>query len=131
MQKTKLNFSNLLSIIKCVLIGIIATLIGIVIFSVVLKFADLSNTIISYINDVIKVFAIFIMVKCIKRNNGDRLLFKALLAGILYAILTFAIFSVLNGKFVFNMTFVYDLLFAVIVSAIVTIIVNILNNKKV
>ena len=131
MQKTKINLSGLLSIIKCVLIGIISTLIGIVIFSIVLKFADLSSTIISYVNDVIKTFAIFIMVMCIKRKNGDKLLIKALLAGILYAILSFAIFSILNGQFVFNLTFVYDLLFSVIVSAIVSVILNILNSRKV
>ena len=61
MQKVKFNFSGLLTIIKCVLIGVISTLIGIVLFSVVLKFADLSGIIISYVNDIIKVFSIFII----------------------------------------------------------------------
>lgn len=131
MQKTKLNFSTFLNILKCVLIGIVATLLGIVIFSVVLKFADLSNLIISYVNDIIKTFALFIMVMCIKRKNGERLMLKSLLAGVIYAFLTFVIFSVLNGQFIFNMTFIYDLLFAVIVAFVATIVVNILNNKKV
>lgn len=130
MQKTKFNFLNILTLVKCALIGIVATLLGIVIFSVVLKFADLSNLIISYVNDVIKAFAIFIMVMCIKRKSGERLMLKALFAGILYAIFSFLIFSILNGKFALNMTFVYDLLFSVIASAIVSVIINILNSKK-
>ncbi|MBQ9796060.1 MAG: TIGR04086 family membrane protein [Clostridia bacterium] len=130
MQKTKFNFSGFLSIIKCVLIGIIATLIGIVIFSVVLKFADISSTIISYVNDIIKAFSIFIMVTCVKRKNGDKLLLKALFAGAIYAVLSFVVFSILNGAFVFDLSFVYDLLFAVIVSAIVSVIINILNHKN-
>lgn len=130
MQKTKFNFSGLLSIIKCVLIGIITTLIGIVIFSVVLKFADLSSMVISYVNDVIKGFSIFIMVMCIKRKGEGNLLIRALIAGAVYAILSFVVFSILNGGFVFDLSFVYDLLFAVIVSAIVSVIINILNRKN-
>ena len=132
MQKIKsFNWSNLLTIIKCCLIGIIVTLIGIVIFAIILKFADLSSTIINYVNDIIKVFSIFIMVMCIKRKSGDKLLFKALLSGALYAILTYIIFSILNSGFNFNLSFLYDLLFAVIVSAIVSVIINILNRKTV
>ncbi len=130
MQKVKFNFSGLLSIIKCVLIGIISTLIGIVIFSVVLKFADLSGTIISYVNDIIKAFSIFIMVMCIKRKDGDKLMLKAIFAGVIYAILSFVIFSILNGSFVFDLSFVYDLIFAVIVSAIVSVIINILKQRN-
>lgn len=129
MQKIKFNFSGFISLLKCVLIGIVSTLIGIVIFSVVLKFADLSSTIISYINDVIKIFSIFIMIMCVKRSNGEKLLLKSLFAGVLYAILTFIIFSLLNGSFILNLSFVYDLLFAVITSAIVSVIINILNRK--
>lgn len=131
MQKTKLNFSGLLSIIKCVLIGIITTLLGIVIFSIILKFADLSSMIISYVNDVIKGFSIFIMVMCLKRKAEGHLLVRALIAGVMYALLSFVVFSILNGGFVFNMSFVYDLLFAIIVSAIVSVIINILNRKSV
>jgi len=132
MQKLKsFKFSGILSILKCVLIGVIATLIGIIIFSIVLKFANLSNLIISYVNDVIKVFSIFIMISCIKKCNPGRLLVKAILSGIMYAFVSLLIFSILNGSFVFNMSFVYDLLFAIIVSVIVSIIVNVLSRRNV
>ena len=131
MQKVKINFSGFLSILKCVLIGIISTLIGILIFSVILKFSTLSSTIISYVNDIIKTFSIFIIVMCVKRKDGNKLLIKALFAGVLYAILSFVIFSILNGSFVLNLSFVYDLLFSMIVSAIVSVIINILNRKTV
>ena len=132
MQKIKsFKLGGLLNIIKCSLIGIIATLIGTVIFAFVLKFANLSSTIINYINDVIKLFSIFIMIMCLKRKGGDKLFLKAIFAGLIYAIISFAIFSILNGGFVFDLSFVYDLLFAVIVSMIVSVIINILNRKNV
>lgn len=131
MQKIKSNnFSGLLSIMKCCLIGIVATLLGTIIFAVILKFANLSSTFISYINDFIKVVSIFIVITCVKRNNGERLLFKAILAGLIYAFLSYIIFSILNGRFVFNLSFLYDLLFAVIVSMIVSVIINIVGHKN-
>jgi len=132
MQKIKsLNWSGLLSIIKCCLIGIVATLIGVVIFAFVLKFADLPTTFISYINDVIKAFGIFIMVMCLKKSNTEKLLIKAVFAGLIYSLLSFIIFSVLNGNFVLNISFLYDLLFAVIVAVISAVIINVLKHKTV
>ena len=132
MQKIKsMNFSGLLSMIKCCLIGIVATLLGTVIFAFVLKFANLSSMFISYINDFIKVVSIFIMLMCVKRNNSDRLFLKAILAGVIYALISYVVFSILNGGFVFDLSFLYDLLFAVIVSMIVSVIINIISHKNV
>ena len=131
MQKIKsIKLSGILSLIKCALIGIVATLLGTVIFAFVLKVANLSSTFISYINDIIKVFSIFIMVTCLKRMNSDKLLIRAIFSGVVYAILSFVLFSILNGSFAFNMSFIYNLLFAIVVSAICSIIINILSRKN-
>lgn len=132
MEKVKsFKFSSFLNILKCCLVAILFTLIGIVILAVVLKFVDLNSTTINYINDVIKGVAIFIMMLCIKRNNEEKLLLKAILAGAIYALLGFVIFSILNGSFMFNLGFVYDLLFSVIVAVIASIILNILKRKTI
>lgn len=131
MQKIKsLNFSSFLSILKCCLLGVVATLAGIVVFAVVLKFVDLSSVAISAVNNVIKGVSIFIMVACINKSNQGKLLFKAVFGGVLYALISFLIFSILNGGIVFDMAFVYDLLFAVAVAAICSVIVNILSRKN-
>lgn len=131
MQKIKsFKFGGLLNIIKCSLIGIVATLLGTVIFAFVLKFANLSSAIISYINLIIKAFAIFIMMTCVKRSGADKLFLKAILAGLVYGLMVFVVFSILNGKFIFDLSFLYDLLFSVIVSMIVAVIINILNRKN-
>ena len=131
MQKIKsINFGGVLTLIKCALIGIVCSLLGTVIFAFVLKFANLSSTFISYINDIIKVFSIFIMVMCLKRKSGEKLLVKAVFSGIIYAVLSFVLFSILNGSFSFDLTILYDLLFALIVSAICSVIINILSRKN-
>lgn len=131
MKKIKSFYlNNFLSIVKCCLIGIVATLLGTVLFAVVLKFADLSSTIIKCVSNVIKVFAIFILVVCIRNKCGDKLLIRSLLGGLLYAILTFIIFSILNGSFVLNAGFWFDLLYCVISSMAISVIVSLLNRKS-
>ena len=132
MQKLKsINFSGLLRILKCSLFGVVTTLIGIVLLAVILKFVDLSSVVINYINDIIKSMAIFIMILAIKRGNAEKLIINSVIGGTIYAILSFCVFSILNGKFYFDLSFVYDLLFAVIVSAITAIIINIMKKRTV
>ena len=131
MQKIKMDFSKIGLFIKVALTGIVLTLVGILIFSVVLKFVDLSSVAISYINDVIKALSIFAMVLILKKSDESKLLIKSTIVGVLYAVLCFIVFSILNGTFALNIAFVFDLLFAVVVSIIATIIINILKRKTV
>lgn len=131
MQKIKsLNWSGFLSIMKCCMIGILTTLIGLIIFAVILKFVDLSTNIIGYVNDAIKAVSIFVMLFCIKKTNGDKLILKSIFAGLLYAVLSLIVFAILNKGFSFNLTILYDILFALIVSVIVAIIINLLHKKN-
>lgn len=131
MQKIKsLNWSGFLSIIKCCMIGILTTLIGLIIFAVILKFVDLSTNIIGYVNDAIKAVSIFVMLFCIKKTNGDKLILQSIFAGLLYAVLSLIVFAILNKGFSFNLTILYDILFALIVSVIVAIIINLLHKKN-
>lgn len=130
MQKLKsLNFSGLVSIIKCCLIGIIFTLAGIVAFAVVLKFVDVPTMAMGYINDVIKGISIFIIVLFLKKGNKEKLLLKSALSGVIYAVLSLIIFSILNGSFVFDLTVLCDVLFALIVAVVCSIIINLLTRK--
>ena len=132
MQKLKsFNSSHTLAIIKACLLAIVITLIGVVILALILKFTDLSSNFIGYINDVIKALSIFVMVLFIKKWTEANLLIKSIIGGLLYAILSFVIFSILNGGFAFNMSFVYDLLFSLIASMIVAVIFNIIGRKNV
>ena len=131
MQKLKsLTWGGFLSIIKCCMIGILVTLVGLILFAVVLKFVDLSSNIIGYINDALKAVSIFVMLFCIKKTNGDKLIIKSIFAGLLYAVLSLIIFAILNKGFAFNMTILYDFLFALIVSVIVAIIINLIHKKN-
>ena len=131
MANVKSSNSGFLSILRCVLLSLAITLVGIVVLAVVLKFTDLSMSAINSANNIIKGIAIFLMIFCIKRRGADKLLFKSLFAGLLYSVLTFIIFSILNGSLVFSLSVLYDVLFAVIVSVISSVILNLLSKKTI
>jgi len=131
MQKTKLNFQGLFSVIKCCLLGIVFTLVGTVVLAVVLKFVDISSGIIDYINNAIKGLSIFFMLLCMRKVNNERLFSRSILAGLLYAGLSFVIFSALNGGFIFDLSIVSDVVFALIVSIISAVIINLFQKKSV
>ncbi len=131
MQKTKLKFQGLFSVIKCCLLGIVFTLVGTVVLAVVLKFVDISSGIIDYINNAIKGLSIFFMLLCMRKVNNERLFSRSILAGLLYAGLSFIIFSALNGGFIFDLSIVSDVVFALIVSIISAVIINLFQKKSV
>ena len=129
MKKNKLK--NTFSIIKASLIGVVVNLLAVLIFAIVLKFAHLPLNIISYVNNGIKILSIFIMVVFLKKFSTGNLFISSLLSGVLYALLSFFIFSILNGGIVLDMTTLYDVVFAVIASIATSIIVNVLKRKNV
>lgn len=130
MQKIKtIKLGGMWGLIKCALIGLIISLAGTIILAFVLKFADFSTMIISYLNDFIKVVSVFFMIICVKKQNKGRLFIRALLAGLLYSLLSFLVFSIMNGKFIVDLSLLYNGLFVIIVSAISAVIISILNRK--
>ncbi len=132
MNKIKsINWNNILKLLKCALVGIVATLIGTVIFAFVLKFANLTTALIGHINNLIKVASIFVMVTCVKRCLNEKIMLHSIFAGIIYAILSFIVFSIANGSFVLDLSFLYDFLFVVIVSVIISVIINLISKKSV
>lgn len=131
MKKLKsLKLSTVATLLKACLFGLLITLVGIIILAVILKFADLSSVVVNCINDAIKVLSLFAVVLIIKKVDGQNLLLKSVFAGLIYAVLAFVVFSTLSGSFVFNMSVVYDLLFAVVSAVVVAVVVN-LTSKKV
>ena len=124
MKIKSLNLSGFLTILKCCLLCIVATLIGIVLFAVVLKFVDLNSTVVAVVNDVIKAISIFLCVFLLRRKIDSGLVLKSAFSGLIYGLLTYIIFSILNGGFSFGMSVVIDLLFALIVAVIASIMLN-------
>ncbi len=130
MQKLKsLKLSGFLTILKCCLIGIVTTLVGIVVFAIVLKFTNLNSTGITWVNDIIKGISLFFVVFCLKKKGVEKLPVKSAISGLIYALLSFVIFSILNGGMTFSLAILYDIIFAVIVAVIASIILNLVRRN--
>ena len=116
--------SFLLAIIKGSLIALCISLVGILIFAFILKFASISDKAIRPINQIIKGVSVLIGVFVAMRKVDKMGLVGGLLIGLVYTILAFVVFSILDGNFEFNLTLLNDLLFGGIMGAICVIIVG-------
>ena len=118
------------SISKGVLCAVIVTLLFILGFALIVQLTGVSNHVISPVMQVIKVVCIFVAVAiAIKPAKSKAWLFGALV-GLLYMVLTFFIFSLLDGKFNIGFSALSDLLFQTLVGLVSGVILR-LRNKDV
>lgn len=114
--------SFLLAIIKGSLIALCISLVGILIFAFILKFASISDVAIRPINQIIKGISVLVGVFVAMRKVDKMGLVGGLLIGLIYTVIAFVVFSILDGNFQFNLTLLNDILFGSIMGAICGII---------
>lgn len=121
------------SIFLCVLKGVISaiflSLVGILIFALAIKLAGISSSVIRPINQVIKGASIFVGCLIALRGRKQKALVKGVLIGLTYAIMSFVIFSALNGSFVVGRSLFFDVLFLSVMGAISGTICNFILKK--
>ena len=125
----KLNLNLIASILKSSLIGVVVSILLVLLFAFVLKFVDLNPSMISLIDQIIKVLSIIVSVLVINRQDGENLLIKALLVGAMYSIITFVVFSILNGGINFSIAILTDIIFSALVGGVSAILLNIIKKK--
>ena len=122
--------NNWTAYFRAVLLGIITTMIGVLIFALILKFVVLSDTAVNYINQGIKAISIFVMVNSFSKSINTKLFLHSILLGVLYSIFSFLIFSLISMTFDFSITILTDLAFSVITAIICAILVNMIFHRK-
>ena len=127
MEKIKGGASNFwLCITRGTIVALCIVMVSILLFAFIVKWASLSESVISAVNQIIKIVAIFFGVwACIKKSS-EKYLYKGMLVGALFSVLSFLLFSALNGTFSLDLTFVWDLVFATAIGAISAVIIKIL-----
>lgn len=125
----KINPSLVINTLKSSLVGVVISILLVLLFAFVLKFVDLSTTTISLVDQIIKIISIFIAVLMLSNVEGEKFLFKGLLVGGVYAIITFLVFSILNGGFNFGLGIVADIAFSSLVGGASAILLNIIKKK--
>ena len=113
---------NVKPIIKGVLVALAISLVAILLFAFLLRWTNISDSLIAPVNQVIKGVSIFLGVffglKKVKQNG----IINGLIIGFLYTIVAFLVFSLLDGAFCFDKSLLNDILFGTIIGAICGII---------
>ncbi len=127
--KNDKNSSAAMAILKGVIVALCVSLVGILIFAFLLRFTSISDKIIAPVNQVIKGVSIFFGVFIGLKKHKEMGLLNGLFIGLLFTILAFLVFSLLDGAFCFDKTLLNDIIFGSIIGAICGIIcVNLKKN---
>ena len=111
----KQNFSQ---VAKGILIALAVSLIGILIFAVVLRFVNFSDMGIKITNQIIKILSVLLGVFiCLKKDKSKGLI-KGTIVGAIYTISSYLLFSILVASFSFSASIIYDLIFSSIVGLV-------------
>lgn len=118
MQKSFVD--QLFEVLKGLGLAVVFCLLGAFVFSLVLKFTDVSNGVITPVNQLLK--ALGILFGCFFALRGDKGWLKGLLVGTLTVALTYAIFSSIAGNFSLSALALVELLFGALAGVLSGII---------
>ena len=125
----KMNLNMITHIIKASLIGVIVSILMVLLFAFVLKFVELNSGAISLIDQIIKIVSVVVAVFALSKSNGEGLLVKGIAVGAVYSILTFIVFSVLNGGINFSVAIFTDIVFSAMIGGVTAVLLNILRKR--
>ncbi len=109
MSKTEAKKGNgILEILKAIILALIFSLVLILAASLIVKLANIETDYLPIINQVIKGVSILAAcLICLKTPTGGWA--RGIIIGIIYIALAFVVFSLLNGKFTFDLSILNDL----------------------
>ena len=115
-------------ILKGILMVLIITLIAILIFAAIISATDMSSGVTNLFLQIVKALAIF--AGCFYALKTKNPFFKGLIIGLVALLLSYLIFAILDGKPIFTLNLLYEILFGAIGGAISGIIVGIIRKPK-
>ncbi len=96
MEKAKKVKTDVTDVLKAVLFATLISLALVLIFAIVIRFANIENKVIMPVNVAIKILSLLAGVLLAFKNPQNGLV-KGAISGLLYMLFTFLIFSALNG----------------------------------
>jgi putative membrane protein (TIGR04086 family) len=120
----------LINAIKGMLIAMIFTIAAILIFALIIKEANVADNVINPINQVIKILGILIAAFFATRKVAEKNWLVGGLAGAMYIVLGYLIFSLVEGRFGNLLLLLSDFLMAIVIGMVFAIILKQLFRKK-
>lgn len=116
-RETSIGALTLLKIFKGMLVSLITTFVGIIVFAFVIKWAGLSDEIITPVNLGIKTISVMFGIFVVNKNSGKKLI-NGIIFAILYTLISFIIFSLLNGNLILGLGIIADFGFNIVIGII-------------
>ena len=120
------NGKNFFSqVFKGIVTAILVTLVGILLFAVILSFVDLGGAVIRPVNQFIKLSSIFL--GCFFNLKGDGVVIKGGLIGLLSTVFCFLLFCLIAGAISSWLGFFIDVIFGTVMgvlSGVITALVS-------
>ena len=120
--ETQQNKHKFLTILSGTLISISVTLILILLFALLIRFLNFSDSWIFPVNQVIKIISLVIGTVVILKKNKKNGFILGLLLGLIYFLASYLVFSILQGDFNWGLNNLYDLILTSIMGGLIGII---------
>lgn len=108
--------NGFIQVFRGVITAVLITLVGVLLFALVLHLTDLGDGVIRPVNQIIKLLSIFFGV--FLSVYEDKFFVKGGLIGLLSTLFTFLIFALISGGAVFGWGFLIDLVFGFLMGSI-------------
>lgn len=129
MKKITVSKDDFLDVVKSVVFSIAITLVLVLLFAIIVKFTEISDSVITPVNIVIKTISIFVgtLLGMKSKTHGA---IKGAITGALFMLITYLVFSLINGSFTANPLTLLDAVILIIEGIISGIIVVNIKGKK-
>ena len=111
----------ILKVIRSLFVSLIITFASIILFAFIIKWANLSDSIITPVNLAIKAVSILAGVLVLNKNSSKKLIYGVVFA-ICYTIVSFTIFSCLAGTLVLGFGLIADFGFNILVGVVASVL---------
>ena len=118
------NGSALKAYIRGILWALVITLASVLIFAVLVKFAGISSTVIKPVTQAIKVVSIFLGVLIVVKSIEKHAWIHGAILGLIYTVLSFFLFSIIDGNFSITSGLLIDTLFATAIGLISALLIR-------
>lgn len=109
----KLNKKDFFEIFKGVIFSLIISVLTVIVFAIIVKFANLSSKTVEIVNIALKIISILVGT-LLAVGSGRQGLFKGGIIGLLFVLVSYLVFSLINGSFSVNPLTAFDVIFCLV-----------------
>lgn len=109
----KLNKKDFFEIFKGVIFSLIISVLTVIVFAIIVKFANLSSKTVEIVNIALKIISILVGT-LLAVGSGKQGLFKGGIIGLLFVLVSYLVFSLINGSFSVNPLTAFDVIFCLV-----------------